>query len=61
MDTLVLHEDELDNFALDLANEDASQFENVQSAPLVENGLAHIVKGPIVEHYMGHIQLSNRA
>ena len=58
---LILHQDKLNDFALDLANHDASHLENVQSTALVQNRLAHVVEGPIIKHDVRDVKLPDRA
>lgn len=60
MDRLVLHEDELNDLAFDLTDLYASEFEDIETAPLVEDGLAHVVEGTIVENDVSHVELANR-
>ena len=61
MDLLVLHQDELDNLALYLADGNASHLENIKPAPLIEDGLTHVVEGTVVEHDMCDVEFTNRA
>lgn len=59
MDCLVLHEDELDDFAFNLADLNASQLEYVEATALGEDCLAHVIETAIVEDDLGHVKLAD--
>ena len=61
VDRLVLHQDELDDFAFNFTDLEAAKLEHAQAAALVQDCLAHIIEGSIVENDMRHVELSYRS